>query len=685
MVKDILFVGWCTDKGKQYAEGFKNYIEKNGYDFIVQIGGNDGKDGLALSINETIIKQMDTCCGAIFLLPRKLDEEGKEIIISANVSFEYGYLLNRLKHHHDAPLIVKLDGLTDASLPSDLHNLWNITPKLDDIKEGESEEEAIYRQIATEYVSRTNNYLYSAFQYLTKANEITALISVFYQKRNIQISDFAISLIYYLQTCYYLEDFKVLENILHNINESESIDYLVYTKKYVSNSVDFYKKFFNNNKVNVTSDDAYNIIVNYNEISDNVDRIYNNNEIKYLLKYFIHEHIGFASTVALSNNQEYIDEWFASSVYHHALKSIEWIEKHLHYLGYIEEGGSLISFLDTRNIENKENFFFDILFASHAYGQLSNLYYRYYQTSNKKEDYEKSKEYCSYTVKCRKFIKDHFYDELKDYNSNAYETIRLDYYSALSREYTFLENPFHKKQRQIEILAFLREKEEAYGTYEGFVNNIKNNVDYQTNHTFTISVCGASGSGKTTMVNKLLEKFKAKKCLGIIEDPSKNPYLLKDTFKSQVTFYTQNLELFSSMFKENYDLLIFDRNIDDHYSLSCYRHEIGQLNDEELDVLTHLKDTIKAIAPKTDLMIYLKCSKEEYMERFKRRHRVWDYDAEQYIETMTAHYQKWYESLKEKNEFPIIVIDNTEGINEAKYQEIYHRINDGMKFKNNKL
>ena len=130
-----------------------------------------------------------------------------------------------------------------------------------------------------------------------------------------------------------------------------------------------------------------------------------------------------------------------------------------------------------------------------------------------------------------------------------------------------------------------------------------------------IAICGTVGSGKTTMLGKLLDHFGARASFHE-ERPQDNPFICdyyadskRWTFHAQVSFLSLYFD--DPAWKpENAktELFFFDRCFLENLVIARYRLDQGDLTQAEFDTLEKLASGIDSLMPQIDKFIYLDCS-----------------------------------------------------------------------------
>jgi deoxyguanosine kinase len=170
-----------------------------------------------------------------------------------------------------------------------------------------------------------------------------------------------------------------------------------------------------------------------------------------------------------------------------------------------------------------------------------------------------------------------------------------------------------------------------------------------------LAVDGPIGVGKTTLVEKLCERFEGVK---LLEDVG-NPFLA-DFYKDRpgTAFQTQ-LYFLLSRFKQQQDLHqrgLFEKLVLADYTF--YKDRIFaylNLTDEELALYDKLYELLEPQVRTPDLVLYLVADVDTCMERIKRRQRSFERNiSADYIAQLLDAYNHYYHYF---DRAPLLVVD----------------------------
>lgn len=171
-----------------------------------------------------------------------------------------------------------------------------------------------------------------------------------------------------------------------------------------------------------------------------------------------------------------------------------------------------------------------------------------------------------------------------------------------------------------------------------------------------IAICGTVGSGKTTMLGKLLDHFGARASFHE-ERPQDNPFICdyyadskRWTFHAQVSFLSLYFD--DPAWKPGNgetELFFFDRCFLENLVIARYRLDQGDLTQAEFDVLEKLATGIGSLMPKIDKYIYLDCSIQTILEHMRARGRDYEDNLDlMYVYELKTLYDKWRLTLPEE-------------------------------------
>lgn len=185
---------------------------------------------------------------------------------------------------------------------------------------------------------------------------------------------------------------------------------------------------------------------------------------------------------------------------------------------------------------------------------------------------------------------------------------------------------------------------------------------------------GNIGAGKTTLVNKLAEKYGAGKILEQFED---NPFLPK--FYADQSRYAFPLELafMADRYKQLKEKLmspaLFEPfKVSDYYFMKSLIFAGITLKEDEYKLYRQLFDIIYQTLPKPDLYVYLHLPVDQLVNNIHSRNR--DYEkhiSKDYLDELKKAYWEFFKQC----DFPVLVL-NTRLVDFVKDEKDFETIND---------
>ena len=180
-----------------------------------------------------------------------------------------------------------------------------------------------------------------------------------------------------------------------------------------------------------------------------------------------------------------------------------------------------------------------------------------------------------------------------------------------------------------------------------------------------ISISGAVAAGKTTLLNRLLERL-GERAISHKERPENNPFIQdyysdsrRWSFHSQMTFLALYFDD-DSWWNGDHEFYIYDRCLIENLVLAKYRLNEGDLTDVEYAVIEKMARGINRMMPQIDKYIYLRCSVDLLVERLRLRGREYEGSlGEDYARKLSILYEEWLQTLpKEK----VLIVDQDAGV-----------------------
>lgn len=180
-----------------------------------------------------------------------------------------------------------------------------------------------------------------------------------------------------------------------------------------------------------------------------------------------------------------------------------------------------------------------------------------------------------------------------------------------------------------------------------------------------IAVSGNIGTGKTTLVNRLAGQLDAR---AELEAVAENPYLNdfyddmpRWAFPLQIYFLSHRFEQAIRISRSS-ESVILDRTIYEDAHIFAYNlFKSGLLSSRDYRNYHHLYESMIALVPPPDLIIYLKGSVSTLRQRIQERHDSKDHQRKnevniphEYLENLNQCYHRWVERF---SLCPVLTID----------------------------
>lgn len=180
-----------------------------------------------------------------------------------------------------------------------------------------------------------------------------------------------------------------------------------------------------------------------------------------------------------------------------------------------------------------------------------------------------------------------------------------------------------------------------------------------------ISISGAVAAGKTTLLERLLERL-GDRAIAHEERPQDNPFIheyyadsRRWSFHSQMTFLALYFD-HANWLDAGREFYFFDRCLIENLVLARYRLEVGDLTDVEYGVIEKMARGIANLMPPIDKYVYLRCSTELLTQRLRIRGR--EYESElgrAYAQKQKALYDAWAQTLPPEK---VLIVDADAGV-----------------------
>ena len=188
-----------------------------------------------------------------------------------------------------------------------------------------------------------------------------------------------------------------------------------------------------------------------------------------------------------------------------------------------------------------------------------------------------------------------------------------------------------------------------------------------------ISIEGNIGSGKTSLVNKIITDFKGKI---ILEEFAENPFLPdfykepeKHAFPLEMFFMAERFQQLSSNIN-NQDLFS-ELTVADYSFFKSKLFAQNNLKENELDLFNRLYNIMFSSIKKPDLLIYLHSDIKRLQQNIKKRGRQYERNiSDNYLKSIETRY---FNYINKQSSYNVLILDVT-NVNFIKNQSVYAEI-----------
>ena len=186
-----------------------------------------------------------------------------------------------------------------------------------------------------------------------------------------------------------------------------------------------------------------------------------------------------------------------------------------------------------------------------------------------------------------------------------------------------------------------------------------------------IGVAGATGSGKTTLVSQLCDRYNA---VSIYEEWEDNPYLLdfynsKNYFENQMWFIKKDIARMQRAIdlSSKRQMVIIDKIFLQNYTFVS----ITELKDSEKKLCFDFLDNYVHLSKHIDLIISISIAEEEILQRIKNRNRNIESGLNlEWFQKFQKFQKKYLLKYQEKFHFELIEYNNCQMTFENVVQQI---------------
>lgn len=177
-----------------------------------------------------------------------------------------------------------------------------------------------------------------------------------------------------------------------------------------------------------------------------------------------------------------------------------------------------------------------------------------------------------------------------------------------------------------------------------------------------ISIEGAIGAGKTSLVLKLSKRFNARSILEVVEE---NPFLAR--FYENIKGYAFQTQIFFLLSRYEQQIKVAQQDLFHQLSFSDYMFAKDRifahlnLSGNELSMYEHLYQIMCKDIPAPDLIIFLKSSTVTLMKRIVMRDRPFERKITyEYLDRLNHAYQEYFHYHENFQDSKLLIINMDE-------------------------
>lgn len=441
-MKGRIFIGWNADS--TLAEAVAKQLGTVGFGAIV--GGNKTDDGnYAPAVSETILKQMQTCAGAIMLFSKRKESVNGETVfthLSPNMLYELGYLTGSLKPRRVFSFYI--DGARQYE-PSDLNGTWDRELFSEGKTVEQQAEEIVDAFLDAQYDAINENKM----RLVSDISRLRAILSAHIQCPTYYDSEIAEFIMLYCQSAYMFDDMDnaeaFLKDLLKHVQQNKNCLYAINSSfGYFKACASLVETDFCGLQLPKKVYEELNY--SFSHYAKKVEKLDDKDPFKYIFLMTTYDYISFINMMHYgAEKQVNVPAQVLESREKAALQSIYYAQKY-------------------RELNPAKNNELSYLYESYTYRNLALFYRSVERFDEAQRCFEKS-------IETRRQLYDYF--DLRQLNKNIFDQIKMEYYLSLKDNILDVDEDT-RFERVMELRRYIDYTENVSWNRSYLVSEIKN-------------------------------------------------------------------------------------------------------------------------------------------------------------------------------------------------------------------